>query len=126
MKDLKKIMLIGVDSPLTDAIRKQIEDVGREIVIVPSKPERSITINGKSYIEKEEAKHNSTNSRYLMESLAIAMCHSVSAQMDSRKGPPPNVNIVTEFELIQQKKSNLSKSQRDWVVKQFNNRFKEL
>ena len=38
----------------------------------------------------------------------------------------PNVNLVEEYKLIQQKKSNLSKSDRDWVEHQFNRRYKEV
>jgi len=36
----------------------------------------------------------------------------------------PNVDIITEFELIQLKKSKLSKSNRDWVVQEFNKHYK--
>jgi len=38
----------------------------------------------------------------------------------------PNVNIITEFELIQKKQSKLSKSNRDWVIRQFNKYYKEI
>lgn len=31
----------------------------------------------------------------------------------------PNIDIIKEFELIQQKKSNLSKNDRDWVENVF-------
>jgi hypothetical protein len=36
------------------------------------------------------------------------------------------INIVQEFELIQQKKSKLSKWERDQVVRQFNNAYKQV
>ena len=35
----------------------------------------------------------------------------------------PQVDIVKEYGLIQQKKSNLSRSQREWVVWQFEKNF---
>ena len=38
----------------------------------------------------------------------------------------PDVDIVSEFELIQQKKSQLSKSQRDWVVSEFNKLYEKV
>lgn len=38
----------------------------------------------------------------------------------------PNVNIVEEFRLIQQKKSKLSKNNRDWVEAQFHRNFIEV
>lgn len=37
----------------------------------------------------------------------------------------PN-DIVKEYGLIQQKKSNLSKSQRDWIVWKFEKNFKRV
>lgn len=38
----------------------------------------------------------------------------------------PNVNIITEFALIQQKKSNLSKNDRDWVEWQFHRQYTKI
>ncbi len=35
----------------------------------------------------------------------------------------PNVDIRSEFELIQQKKSKLSSNNRDWVCRQFLKRY---
>lgn len=40
-----------------------------------------------------------------------------------KKKETPHVNIIEEYGLIQQKKSNLSRSQREWVVKVFNENF---
>ena len=37
-----------------------------------------------------------------------------------------NINIIKEFELIQQKKSKLSSANREWVVSQFNKYFEEV
>lgn len=80
------------------------------------------TINGNTYREKELP--NTSKGRYAMRYLGIEiLAMSMLASSSSGKASPPNVNIITEFELIQQKKSNLSKSQRDWVVSQFNKRF---
>lgn len=38
----------------------------------------------------------------------------------------PSVDLVQEFELIQKKQSKLSRSDRNWVVKEFNKRYKEI
>lgn len=35
----------------------------------------------------------------------------------------PKVNIIDEFKLIQEKKSKLSRNDREWVVFQFNRNF---
>ena len=36
------------------------------------------------------------------------------------------IDIVKEFELIQNKKSNLSRAKREWVVSQFESSYKEI
>jgi len=36
------------------------------------------------------------------------------------------IDIVKEFELIQDKKSNLSRSEREWVVKIFNQKYRQV
>lgn len=38
----------------------------------------------------------------------------------------PDVNIVEEYRLIQNKKSRLSKSERDWVVYEFESTFTKV
>lgn len=40
--------------------------------------------------------------------------------------PAPQVNLIEEYTLILQKKSKLSKRDRDWVVNQFNRTFKKV
>jgi len=45
---------------------------------------------------------------------------------DKKERAHPKVDLVTEFKLIQQKQSNLSKWERDWVVLEFNKRFKKI
>jgi len=48
------------------------------------------------------------------------------AGFSSRRKETHDVNIVEEYGLIQQKKSRLSKSQRDWVVAQFEYNFVKI
>lgn len=38
----------------------------------------------------------------------------------------PNVDIISEYELIQKKQSKLTKSKRDWVVFQFERNFERV
>jgi len=87
-----------------------------------------LEINGITYVEKPQPKRIGNSYRsslfdfYLPLALAeMAMFHTGTGQ--SSKASPPDVNIVTEYELIQHKKSNLSRSQREWVVNQFNRYF---
>ena len=87
-------------------------------------------INGKTYekIVKDPQQKKSHGSSRMMSMLmpymmmASMMYGGGSAKEKSR----PDVDIVEEFALIQQKKSKLSKSERDWVEKMFHKNFKEV
>lgn len=44
----------------------------------------------------------------------------------TKSKPTPNVDLVEEYGLIQLKKSNLNRAQRDWVVYKFEKTFKPV
>ena len=85
-----------------------------------------IEINGKKYqkIEREEKKHSKPFSEIYMTAMMFSGMYDGLNRTYKRE--TPKVDIVQEFELIQQKKSKLSKSQRDWVENQFLNNFREI
>lgn len=80
-----------------------------------------IEINGVQYskIEKDKPK---TGKKSQMLAMAAMMYGGMFGS--SYEPERPNVNIIEEFEKIQNKKSTLPKSQRDWVVNQFNRNYK--
>lgn len=123
MKDLKnKILLMGAEHHLAESVISQLSELNKEVVIViQPEPERGITINGKTYIEKEPTKKSHAIGALAM---AVAMYMPTTFARYGSKMSNLKVDIVHEFSLIQEKKSNLSKSQRDWVVNQFNRKFK--
>jgi hypothetical protein len=86
-----------------------------------------IEINGKKYIEIErpqEKKYSKSFSKlYMMAMIFGGMCGNSGNTINKET---PKVDIIKEFELIQQKKSKLSKSNRDWVENQFLNKFREI
>jgi len=70
-------------------------------------------IQGINYRRKN--KQQSTMNPYLL---------SIVEEFYGKSKPKlPNVNIVSEFELIQKKQSNLSRSQRNSVEYEFNKRY---
>lgn len=87
-----------------------------------------ITVNGVDYVEREvNTKHNASMSKYVSAMLGIyALSMTFNNQFKNSKGEAPNVNIIEEFKLIQKKESNLSRSEREWVIRQFNKKFKTL
>ena len=62
--------------------------------------------------------------------MALAMLAMTSVHYGaSNKAPMPRYGlgeIVSEYELIQQKKSNLPRAQREHVINQFKKHFKEI
>ena len=79
-------------------------------------------INGITYeqIPQEQPKKvGKTLSKLLMMGAMFEYTNPYS-QRASKPKPLPTNDLVKEFELIQLKKSNLSRSERDMVVKAFN------
>lgn len=90
-----------------------------------------IEINGEKYIERPKTTTSKISPK-LAAILGIAMMFDPYLNYGSDKGdnkftgrPERKINIVKEFELIQQKKSNLSKSERDGVIYHFNLKYKK-
>lgn len=81
-----------------------------------------IEINGLKYRQKEQPERKPMSKRMT----AMLMMASAFSSLDPYTKKPkqtPQIDIVKEYGLIQQKKSKLSRSQRDWVVKQFEKSF---
>ena len=82
--------------------------------------EEIIDINGVQYVHRE---HNSINNRkktinkILMISMLFGNMGYINNVMEDKD--ISNIDIIKEYKLIQIKKSNLSKSKRDWVEYQF-------
>lgn len=81
-----------------------------------------IEINGVEYIERPVTKKQVQSAQALATISAIAMIHGVRPVRSNKQNH--NINIVKEFGLIQNKASNLSKSERDYVVREFNRQYK--
>ena len=86
-----------------------------------------IEIKGIQYEEIPQPEPKRVN-RHTMELMMIASMYYLPFM--PRSNPQPRqkikVDIVKEFELIQDKKSNLSRSQREWVVSQFNKKYRQV
>jgi hypothetical protein len=87
-----------------------------------------IVVNGREY----ESIKNEKADKLKMSSMAYASLMAAASLSSSLYGGGfgrklrDGINIVQEFELIQQKKSKLSKWERDEVVRQFNNAYKPI
>ena len=81
-------------------------------------------INGKKYKRIENKKTRMPELPPIL--MMMSLMAGIMEYGGRRKPEMPSVNIVKEFQLIQQKKSKLSKSQRDRVEQQFNSNFYEV
>lgn len=87
--------------------------------------ENVIEINGNKYVQKIKGNDGvpMSHKMFSLEMMAMTMMGGFSAP---RSRQTPKVDIVKEYGLIEQKKSNLSKRERDWVVQQFELNFTKL
>ena len=89
--------------------------------------ETKIEIEGKFYEQITQKSSTNGVSRKMLGMLAMAgVMHNLSFGGSNYSRQRPSVNIIEEFRLIQQKKSKLSRSDRDWVIRQFNRNFREI
>ena len=78
-----------------------------------------------SEVEKQPKKQMSRSMNKIM--MMAAMFGAMEGNKVSKtRNEPTSVYLINEFKLIQKKKSNLSRNDRDWVVIQFNKRFKQI
>ena len=82
-------------------------------------------VNGVKYAAK--ARQNPTSRRMMNEFMAMSMIYlsAYDSMFGERRKEParPEVNLISEFRLIQEKKSQLTVSQRAWVVGEFKSHF---
>lgn len=82
-----------------------------------------IEINGLKYRQKEQNKQQiARQSRMSVMLLSMAMMVE-GYGVSKRQRETPKVNIIEEFKLIQEKKSNLSRKDREYVISVFNKNF---
>lgn len=124
MKDTK-IAIIGGGSLIGRILAGEIADKeGKEVVFLP-KQEADLFINGVGYIRKEEPTRRKSYAMNMAIATMLMYVPTTFSKQGSRRSDL-KVDIVNEFELIQQKKSNLSRNGREWVVSQFNKVFKPI
>ena len=86
-----------------------------------------VEIDGKIYVQKEQNnKQTAKMSRMSTMLYGMAMMFSSQGSIASSKYQRefPRVNLIDEYKLIVEKKSKLSKAERDMVVNRFNKNFK--
>ena len=133
----KRIMIAGVStlgSATARELTRAVVDAQSErgVVIVNDNPDDygKVRIEGKEYqlIEKDNEKPSLLRNSKFGSMLAMAEMMNDMFYNTPQKKPRerPYVNIIEEFTLIQQKKSKLSRSDREWLVREFNSKFKEV
>jgi hypothetical protein len=104
-----------------------IDDRIKAEVIVLGDNKTYLNIDGKLYEETEKTKINPYSHAlpdFIREKLDELK--SIYNYKPSYQRERPEVDLICEFRLIQEKRSKLSRSDREWVVRQFNSKFKEV
>lgn len=79
-----------------------------------------IVVNGQKYERIEQEKKSMSGSKRMSTIIMMgAMMGGWNTGASNYTRLRPYVDLVAEYELIQQKKSELSRNDRDWVVRQF-------
>ena len=79
-------------------------------------------INGQEYEHREQKTSKASKRMNALLAMGMTLDPSIGGLFDHRK-LPNNISIENEFELIQQKKSRLSKRDRDIVEYTFHSRY---
>lgn len=88
--------------------------------------ENIVEINGVKYSKNEQPEKKRGMSSKMMTILAMGMVMGGGMGMRGYTRKRPSVDIVEEYGLIQQKKSKLSKNDRDWVVYTFERNYTKI
>jgi len=119
MKEIDKIAIIGagyLGSDFNSPVRLKDRDKPKDVIIIEGS--KTITINGIEY-KRIPQKPKETGRKSAL--IAMMAMFEYTNPYGSRKvhKTPPVSDIEAEFELIQKKQSNLSRSQRDSVEAAF-------
>lgn len=139
-KDRSQVIIIGAGgvgrtTVLANRAIMEMKERGVDVVFVddvrtphvdnPMLLDDSFVVNGKRYVEREKKERRYPRFGTPMARLLVeaAINH---IEQSRAVGRPVQCDIIKEFGLIQQKKSNLTASQRQWVVYQFNKLYEEI
>lgn len=111
----------------------KLRSMGRNVIVIEDKSQdpkyhyNVIDVDGKKYKPVEEDKPLRSGKSMSKVMLMAAVFGWAEGDFGSgSKKERPEVDIVEEFKLIQKKKSQLSKSNRDWVEFQFHSMYNEI
>ncbi len=104
-----------------------LENKGIDVIVVDEpKPHNSFEVNGELFVPIEEHKPSRGFSKLAAIASMAAMFTPDLGYSKYDRELPKGTDIITEYGLIQQKKSKLSKWEREQVVFKFNKHFKKL
>lgn len=119
---MKKIGIVGTGVFAQSLIKTPPIKKPTIVTEIPTEM-NTIEINGETYQKIDRDSKASPRSRML--AMATLMMGGMYGD-NSYERKRPNVDIVEEYKLIQEKKSKLCRSDRDWVVRTFNYNYKKI
>jgi len=115
-----KIIVVGADNTGRTTLTKKEHN---DIILIGA--DNTIEVNGVIY-KRRASKASTPMSRRVSSIMMMAQMFGETTYSTKKQRQRPNVIIEKEFALIQQKKSNLSKSDRDWVEHMFHMQYDKL
>ena len=82
-----------------------------------------IEINGLHYRQKKQEHKNDNKIVSLILGASMMFSARGIVGTSKRERDYPKVNLIEEYKLIQQKKSKLSRKDREWIIFQFNRNY---
>lgn len=83
-------------------------------------------INGVKYSKKQNEEKKPMPSGAMKIAMIGMMLGGMDALGSTYQKERPNVNIIQEYAKIQRKESNLSRNDRDWVVRVFERNYEKI
>lgn len=117
---------VGINDIAFKAAKLTSENIKVIVIGDNTKDMNTIEINGIKYQQKEQERRKPMSKTLMALMVMSEMANGYGMYGNSKPKENPKVDIVKEFGLIQQNKSKLSKSERDWVVWQFERNFERV
>lgn len=128
---IKERGILIVGSPFDAKLEALKRKAGVDTVVFVDGPvpESTIEINSVKYRKVDNKKFNGmeiksvTIDEIMGSRYSIPITNMYRDRKPKERKAPKDIDVIAEFTLIQQKKSKLSRFERDWVVKMFNKSF---
>ncbi|HMI08262.1 MAG TPA: hypothetical protein VK528_11990 [Flavobacterium sp.] len=121
-----RIGIIGADNSGKSVLLAAILAAQKQNIVIVQKKAADITVNGVGYYQVSKRQSSDKVGRMITMLSAFSMFADAGMYGGRKTDILAGINIIKEFELIEQKKSNQPKKVRDAVIYAFNRHFQRV